>query len=85
MLSGSVALTADRFQSGSLSDGAFEGKIDFVQTANVITVEFKIENDIPAYIAGQQFPRIVMIMPKGMVESPYFTSGAITNLDGSIP
>jgi len=49
MLSGTVTIPGSRFISGTLSNGVFEKKVDFVQTSNIITLTFQIGNSIPAY------------------------------------
>lgn len=81
MLSGTVQIDGSQFISGKLTDGSFVGKVEFIQTDNIITVTFTISNAIPTYESGVYHPRVIIVMPQGFVESG---TAQVSNLDGSM-
>lgn len=66
MLSGTKSLDGGIFKSGTITGGVFDEKINFVQTTNIINFSFKVQNKIPVYTNNQYYPRIVIVLPKGM-------------------
>lgn len=76
-----MAISADRFTSGSLSDGSFSASVDFIQVATSHTVTFKLANALPAADSFAD-SRVVVVMPPAM--SPAGSEPSLSNLDGSM-
>ena len=82
MLAGTKSLEGGIFKAGTITNGKFDPKINFVQTTNIISFTFNVQNKIPQFTTGQYYPRILIVLPAGMTALE--SEVQINNLDGSM-